>query len=163
MALGSSTFQFAAGAVDDLFSIGGLEAKAAGNRVQAEQYDLARAGALRNEQFTKTSYEIKDFQERRKIYLTLGQQAADVAASGFEAAGSALDLLRDSAAQGALTKAALGQQGLIEEAGYREQAQSYELMAKSARMAADAQEDAADNATWTAAIKGAAAVATLFV
>ena len=60
MALGSSTFQFAAGAVDDLFSIGGLEAKAAGNRVQAEQYDLARAGALRNEQFTKTSYEIME-------------------------------------------------------------------------------------------------------
>jgi hypothetical protein len=54
-----------------------------------------------------------------------------------------VDLLPDSAAQGALTKAVLGQQGLIEEAGYEEQAKSYALMAQASRMSADAEDKAA--------------------
>jgi len=70
--------------------------------------------------------------------------------------------LRDSAAQGALHKAVLSQQGLIEEAGYEEQAHSYNLMAQSARIAADANEDAAEGLGWTAAIKSVAAVASMF-
>jgi len=162
MALGSSTFQAIGGAVQDIFSAQGLRAKAQGNRLEAQQYDMAAGLARQNEQFAKTSTEIKQFQTQRGIYQTLGQQAADVAASGFEATGSALDLLRDSASQGALHKAVLSQQGLIEEAGYEEQAQSYNLMAQSARIAADANEDAAGALGWTAAIKGVAAIASLF-
>jgi hypothetical protein len=48
--------------------------------------------------------------------MTLGGQEADVAGAGFSEGGSALDLLRSSASQGALTHAVLGQQGLITEA-----------------------------------------------
>ena len=70
----------------------------------------------------------------RAIEKTIGGQQAEVAASGFGAAGSALDLLRDSAAQGALHKAVLAQQGLITEAGYEEQAKSYNLQAEAANM-----------------------------
>ncbi len=47
-----------------------------------------------------------------------------MAGAGLGESGSALDILRDSASQGALTKATLGQQGLINEAGYQEQQQS---------------------------------------
>lgn len=161
MALGSSTFTALGGAVSDLFAADAYRTRAAGNRIQSEEYDLAKELSLQNAQFTKTSTEIKEFQAQRGIETTLGQQAADVAASGFEASGSALDLLRDSASQGALHKAVLGQQGLIEETSYKEQAKSYGLMSESALMAAAADEHAATGATWSAAFKAASAVGSL--
>jgi hypothetical protein len=46
--------------------------------------------------------------------------------------------------QGALSKAVLGQQGLITEAGYQEQADSYTLMANTARTTAAGEEDIAN-------------------
>jgi hypothetical protein len=45
------------------------------------------------------------------------RHAAQVAGDGFAASGSALDILRSSAAQGAIAKAVTGYQGLITEAG----------------------------------------------
>jgi len=162
MAVGAGTFSALSGAVGDLFSASALRTKAQGNRIEAQSYDLAADLASRNKQFTEQSTEIKQAQLDRSIFQTIGQQKADVAASGFAASGSALDLLRDSAAQGALTKAVTGQQGLIEEAGYEEQAQSYKLMSSAARLSADAAEKSASGLNITAAIKGVAAVASLF-
>jgi hypothetical protein len=120
-------------------------------------------------------------QQERQNTIQIGGQQAAVAGAGFAASGSALDILADSARQGALAHAALGQQGLITEAGYQEQAQSYTTMATAARTAAAgetqiaaetdqlAQEtkDAAKTSAFGdfagALIKGAATVATLAV
>jgi hypothetical protein len=44
-------------------------------------------------------------------------------------AGSALDILRESASQGALTRAVTGEQGLSQEEGFHQQAASYRNMA----------------------------------
>lgn len=162
MPLGNSTFTAAAGAVSDLFAADALRTKATGNRIEAQEYDLAGGLSRENEQFSKTSTAIKEFQTQRSIESTLGQQAADVAASGFGTSGSSLDLLRDSASQGALTAATLQQQGIIEQHGYEEQAKSYDLMASSARMAADANEHAATGAEITGYMKAASAVFSLF-
>lgn len=162
MALGSNFFTGLGGAAQDLFSSGAYKTKAAGSRIEAQEYDLAAQLALQNEQFAKTSTELKTYQAQRSIYGVLGQQQADVASSGFAASGSALDLMRDSASQGALHKAVIGQQGLIEEAGFREQAQSFQLMASASRMAAEQDEKAAEFAPWSAAFKTASAVASLF-
>jgi hypothetical protein len=71
-------------------------------------------------------------------------------------------VLRDSAAQGALTHAVLGQQGLITEAGYKQQAQSYTTMQQAATQAGNAENEAATGAEITGAIKGVAAVASIF-
>ncbi len=158
---GSATVSGAGGAVSDLFAADALRTKAKGSRIEAEEYELSKRLSLENAQFTETSTAVKQFQLQRGINQTLGQQQADVAASGFESAGSALDLLRDSAAQGALTKAVAQQQGVIEEDAYKQQAQSYALMSEASQMAARADEHAASGATWAAAIKGAAAVASL--
>ena len=76
--------------------------------------------------------------------------------------GSALDIMRDSASQGVLTHAVLGQQGLITEAGYTEQAQSYKTMQDAATQAGNAENNASTFADITGAIKGVAAIATLF-
>lgn len=162
MALGAGTFTAAGGAVSDLFAADAFRTKGKGSRIEAQEYDLASSLALQNRQFAQTSTDIKEAQQQRSLYQGLGRAQSDVAGAGFEASGSALDLLRDSASQGALTKAVVGQQGLIEEAGYEEQSKSYNLMASASRMAAEADDKAATGADITAGIKGAAALASLF-
>jgi hypothetical protein len=162
MAFGSSTFTNLSGAVGDLFAAEGHKIKAEGNRVEAENYDLASQFSLQNVEFTKTSTAIKTSQTERENTKMLGGVSADVAGAGFAASGSALDILHESAAQGALTKSVGEFQGLITEAGYEQQAKSYQNMAKAARMAADAEDTAALGATITGGIKGIASIATLF-
>jgi hypothetical protein len=163
MAFGNSTFSDLSGAVGDLFAAEGHRLKAEGNRVEAENYDLASDLSLKNARYTEQSTAIKQAQLDRENYKVLGGQAADVAGAGFAASGSALDLMRESASQGALTKAVGQQQGLITEEGYQEQAQSYQNMAKAARLAAEAEDNAATGSEITGAIKGVASIATLFV
>jgi hypothetical protein len=160
--LSGSTFSDFGGAVSDLFGASAAKSKAAGLRTEAEQYTLAAGFADQNAQFTKQSTAIKEFQQGRDIMKTIGQQQAAVADSGFAASGSALDLERDSANQGAIAQGVLAQQGLIEEAGYEEQAASYRLMADAANQAANSADKAATGDTIAAVIKGAAGIATLF-
>lgn len=161
MAFGANTFTDAAGAVSDLFAAEGDRAKAAGDRSEAQDYGLASDLAGQNEKFTEESTQIKEAQQARQMTQSLGSTAADVAGAGFSASGSALDIMRDSASQGALTHAVLGQQGLITEAGYTEQQKAYTNMQGAANAAADAQDKAATGAEITGAIKGVAAIATL--
>lgn len=163
MAFGSSTVSDIGGAVSDLFASSGDKAKAQGDFIEAKDYSLASDLATQNEQFAETSTAIKQAQLDRSIYQTIGGQKADVAGAGFAESGSALDLLRSSAQQGALTKAVAGQQGLIQEAGYKEQAESYANMSQAATIAGNAENNAAIGADIGAAFKGAAAIATLFV
>lgn len=183
MALSSSTFADAGGAASELFKgLGDLQSgslkaqaldlKAKGDLAESKQYDLASSLALQNEQFTKTSTEIQEAQSTRNTTLQIGGQRNAIAAGGFTNSGSGLDILADSARQGALAKEVIGQQGGITEAGYQEQSDSYNLMASTARDAA-AQEQEMAQETRDAGVlasvgdfaggllKGAAAVATL--
>lgn len=162
MAFGPNTITSIGGAVNDLFGADAHRAKAAGDVFEQKNYDLAGHLADQNAKFTEVSTGIKLAQTDRELYKTLGGQQADVAGAGFSESGSALDLMRDSAAQGALTHAVAGEQGLITEAGYKEQADSYRNMSQAAQVAIDAENKSADNAWITAGIKGAAAVASLF-
>lgn len=162
MALGAGTITSAGGAVSDLFAADAHRAKAAGLQIEAKDYDLAAGFADQNEKFTETSTSIKQAQIDRDNYKTLGGQQADVAGAGFAASGSALDLMRDSSAQGALTKAVGEQQGLITEKGYKVQSETYTNMGDAARMAADAENNAATGSTISSVIHGAAAIGSLF-
>lgn len=177
MALGSGTFNAIGGAVSDLFAADAYRYKASadrlkaqGQRMEAGLYDEAAGFSRQNIEFTKSATEIKQLQIDRSIQQTLGGQRADVAASGFAQSGTAIDLLRDSASQGALTRAVAGQQGEIEEMGYEQQAKSYDTMASVSRISAQASEEAAladehagRGAQWSAGFKIAGAVASLFL
>lgn len=162
MAFGSGTMNSVGGAVQDLFAADAHRSKAQGLRIEAGNYDRSSEFSLKSAQFTETSTAIKQAQLDRDIYKTLGGQAADVAGAGFAASGSALDILRDSASQGALTKAVGSLQGLITEEGYEVQAKNYTAMSAAARLAADAEDHAATGAEWSAAFKGAAAITSIF-
>lgn len=159
---GLGTVSSIGSAVNDLFAADAHRAKAKGLGLEATNYDRASEFSTQNEKFTEQSTAIKQSQLDRSNYLTIGGQAADVAGAGFAASGSALDIMRDSAGQGALTKAVGAEQGLIAEEGYKVQAESYTNMAAAARVAQNAENNAAKGSEWAAIFHGAAAVASLF-
>lgn len=158
---GASTLGDIGGAVSDLFAAGADSSKSQADRLEGQNYGLAADLATQNANFTEQSTAIKQAQLARQNTLALGQTEADIAGAGFAQSGSALDLLRSSAQQGALTAAVAQQQGLITEAGYKEQAQSFRTMQQEANIAADAEDKAASGATISSVIKGVAAIATL--
>lgn len=129
----------------------GLRIKARGDIAEADNYDLASGLALENLAYTQASTRIQLAQTDRRITQTIGGQRASVAAAGFGAGGTAGDLLRDSASQGALAKAVLANQGVITEAGYKEQAKSYETMSAAARATAASEFGIADKTDLIAA------------
>jgi hypothetical protein len=159
--LSSSTFTDIGGAVSDLFAgLGaqtqaslkaqgldiqaeGTELQAEGNLTEAQNYTLASTLASQNAQYTQMSTAIQQAQQQRSTTIQIGGQRAAAAGAGFAASGSSLDIMADSARQGALYQAVLGQQGLITEAGYQEQAQSYTNMAAAATNAAAVEENIA--------------------
>lgn len=122
----------------------GLDIKAQGDLAEASEYDLASALARGNEAYTAQSTTLKQLQADREVTMTIGSQRASVSGAGLRSSGGALDLLRDSASQGAISKAVLGQQGLITEAGFEEQAKSYDTMAAAGRTTAAGETDIAN-------------------
>ena len=143
VALSAGTFTGIGAGVSDIFAGLGDEAKAQYDITEGQEYGLAAKLALQNEQITKSSTAITEAQQQREINLSMGKTTAEVAGGGFSLSGSALDILRSSASQGAVAKAVTAQQGAITEAGYAEQAQSYELMQQAANAAASAEKTAA--------------------
>jgi hypothetical protein len=124
----SSIFNLASGAVQDLFN-------AKGARLSAEAYRDAANISETSANIERESTGIQVLQQQRELYKTLGKQQAGVAGAGFEESGTAIDLLRDSASQGAIQKAVLETQGAINVDSYEQQARLFTAMA-----------DAADNA-----------------
>lgn len=180
----SQLFGNLGGAVSDLFAgIGAstqADLKAQSDRLQAQgdlaeaaNYDLAASYAGLNAGYTADSTAIKQQQQDRETMMAIGGQKAAIAGSGLAASGSALDVLRDSAAQGQLAKSVLGAQGQITEASYQEQQQSYENMSAAAKSTAAGLQNIANETEqagqsqgigdfFSGAIKGVAALATLF-
>ncbi len=129
--------------VSDVFAGEGDLLKAKGAAFEQQAYVEAAGLAQQNEQFAALSTAIRQSQADRQLYQALGTTRADIAGAGLAQSGSALDILRESAQQGAMTKAVLGEQGLITEAGYAEQAKSYNDMAAAAGVAIQADKLAA--------------------
>jgi hypothetical protein len=157
----AGAFSSFGGAASDLFAAQGDKAKAQYDFAEGKNYGLAADLAGQNAKFTETSTAIKQAQQQRELMLNLGGERADVAGAGFAESGSSLDILRDSAAQGALTHAVMGQQGLINEAGYKEQEQSYKTMQQAAMDAGNAENQASTFADITSSIKGIAGIASI--
>lgn len=170
LTFGSATFNDFAGAASDLFSSSlnqqAAEIKAQGLLAEAQGYTMGANLALLNKQYTATETAVKTAQNDREIYQTISQQQAGVAGGGLAASGSALDLLRSSASQGALSQAIIGEQGLITEAGYQEQHDSYTAMASTLTQQAAEEEQLGKQqglfGEITGGIKAIAGVATLF-
>jgi hypothetical protein len=150
-----------AGAAQDIFAGFGDQARAAGDIAEQQSYLLAAKCADIEARYTKESTAIQSFQQQREVTKSLGSTVAGVAGAGFAASGSSMDILRESASQGALANAVLKQQGLIQEAGYKEQAASYLNMAAAEGQAASAEKMAATGSDITAGLRIATGIAML--
>lgn len=133
---GPSNVMAAGAGVSDIFSGFGDLDKAKADELEQQQYSEAAAYAGQEEQVAKESTAIKVAGESRDLLLGQGRTTAAVAGAGLAQSGSALDILSSNARQGALQQAVTGQQGLITEAGFAEQQQSYLTMATVAGNAA---------------------------
>lgn len=161
MALSPTTLIDLGGAVSDLFAYEGNQYKKEGLELEEQNYEAASQLALQNEQFVKTSTNIKQQQSDRELYQSLGKTTVNVAGAGLDLSGSSLDILRESAQQGAATRAVIGQQGLIQEAGYAEEATSYENMAKAAQVSEQALSTSSMGDILAGGLKLAGALTTL--
>jgi len=115
-------------AVSDIFA-------SQGNKAEANAYGTAAGLATQNAQIEQQATAIQEMQTQRGIYQTIGAQQAEVGGAGFAASGTAKNLLASSASQGALAKATVAAQGLIQEQGYKAQAASYQGMQQAAEAA----------------------------
>jgi len=131
------------GAQSTRLSAEGLRIKAQGDLAEASNYDIAGTLAQQNEAYTEQSTRVQQMQLDRQVTQAIGGQQASVAGAGFASSGSAQDLMRDSASQGALAHGVLGQQGAITEAGFEEQATSFQTMAAAGRATAAGETDIA--------------------
>ncbi|HEY1982963.1 MAG TPA: hypothetical protein VGH13_23025 [Xanthobacteraceae bacterium] len=159
--IGPSTFSDLGAGVSDIFAGLADADKAKGAQFEEQNYQQAAQLALQNEEFTANSTAIKQAQSDRQLSMSLGATKAAVAGAGLAESGSALDVLRESAQEGATTHAVLGQQGLITEAGYAEQANSDENLAAAAQQTISADKTAETGAFIGAGMQAAAAIATL--
>jgi hypothetical protein len=123
--------QLIGGAVSDLFAGFGDIYKNQGLQAEQQQYEMAAQLAEQEAHYTKVSGAIQESQSNRDLYLSMGRTQGEVAGAGFAASGSALDILRSSAQQGALKSAAIGQQTNIQVQSLEEQAASYTSMANA--------------------------------
>ncbi len=135
------------GAVSDLFA-------GQGDLAEATNYDLASQYATTEAQFTKSATNISREQANRQLTQAIGSEKAGYAGGGLTLGGSAGDVLRSSAQQGALTKATINYQASETALGFTEQAQSYSNLADAAR-------SAASGANIGAVLQGLGAVANI--
>jgi hypothetical protein len=104
MSSGSSMLSGLASGIGSLYSAAASGATAATYKQMAQLSQLKTAIAER--------------QLNRQIYSVLGGERAAAAANGMKQSGSAEDILRSSAQEGALSKGIVTAQGQIEYAGY---------------------------------------------
>lgn len=115
--------------IGDLFS-------ASGDKKAAKGYYAAAGYAQKNAGIVEQSTAIQEVQASREIYRTMSGQQADIGGAGLANSGSALDIVRASAEQGALTKQLINYQGQITENGYLAEAASFIAQGKALKSAA---------------------------
>lgn len=109
-----------------------------GAAIEGQSYGTAASLAALNAKYTTASTAVQSAQADRALFMTLGTGKAIAAAAGGTEGGSAGDILRANAAQGALSKAVLQEQGAITTAGYQQQQSAYELMQQASGVAQQA-------------------------
>src|SRR5579859_4165463 len=106
MAFGVGTINDFAGAASDIF--GGImnseadKLKAQGLRAEAANYGLASVLAGENEQYTVESTAVQQAALQRNYEKAEGTTEAQIAGAGFTKGGSAGDIIRSNAQQGAI-------------------------------------------------------------
>lgn len=150
------------GAVSDIFGAMGAGDLAKGYKAQATGYRGAAEISGINRGLAAQANAIQAVKTDREVYRALGGQVSDVAASGFSQ-GSATDLIRDSAQQGALAKQIINRQGAIEQNAYMQEQQSYLQQAASADASAAAAKKQKKGGIFGGILKAVGVIAPLVI
>lgn len=126
MALDFNALGYFGNAAGDLFG-------AAGEGIAAKGYTEAAGRERLAAKITAGATVIQRAAAYRQVERTLGGQRADIASAGFSFSGSAIDLMADSARQGAISDALIENQGQIEVQGHESSAAMYENQAAQAK------------------------------
>ena len=120
-----------------------------GDTLEGAAYGSAASLATLNAEYTKASTNIQLAQQQRQQSMVIGKQKSEFAGAGLQQSGSAIDIMANSASQGALSRDVTQTQGLITAAGYNEQATSYTAMQGAANLASEEQTLAAEGEGYT--------------
>jgi len=118
------------GAATDL--IGGIGGYM-GAQAEAKGYTQAAQTYAQAARLTQASTHIKEAMVSRQIYQTMGGMRAEAGGSGLKQSGNILDLIRDSAHQGAIAKAVVDIQGEIDYTSLMAQSASETAKATAAK------------------------------
>lgn len=114
------------------------DALAGGYHAQGQAFDTATAIADKDARLSGLSTAIQKVQTQRQIYQTIGGARADIGAAGFGEHGSAIDVLKSSAAQGELQMQITGTKGQLEQDTFVQQSTAYAAQAKGSYAAEEA-------------------------
>jgi hypothetical protein len=136
----ANQFSYAGNAASDLFSgfatYEGDETKAEGLETEATNDTAAAALATQDAEVASENLGVQEYQEERALSKAQGTTESEYAAGGFQTSGTAVDVLRSNAQEGAMQEAVTNIQGQSTIEGYQEQATAYENLASYASSAA---------------------------
>lgn len=123
-----------------------------GYTTEGNAYQTASDIAQQNAAVAGVSGQVQELQEARATRTTIGEQKAQVAASGFGASGSNLDILRASLQQGYLTQQLTRTQTTLNQGGYLEESAAAQAEKAATSVTAGAAAAAATSYTSAAAL-----------
>ena len=123
------------GAAVDIFGAASAGIQAYGSFQAQSAYKESAATDIEQAGLALQRSQIQEAQIGRQLALTQGGAAAAITSNGFNLSGSGLDILRANAQQGALAQATTGEQGLIQQQQYLQQASAAKAAANQAGIA----------------------------
>lgn len=160
----SSLLGFQADAAQETANATAAGLTATGDLGEGAAYGSAYQIAQQNAVLAGVSGDISELQQQRSVAQSIGTQQADVAASGFRSAGSAISLLKSSLQQGYIGKQLIETQTGITQGGFLEAgaaSQAEQAAATTAAQSADVLGAAETTAATTSTVNAANETAAL--
>jgi hypothetical protein len=122
-------------ATSDLFGAAASGIQAYGSFQAEGAYKESAATDIEEAGIALQKSRIQEAQIGRELSMQQGQATSTITSNGFELGGSGLDILRMNASQGALAQATTGEEGLIQQQQYLQQASAAKAAANQAGIA----------------------------
>jgi hypothetical protein len=122
-------------ATADIFGTAGSAIQAYGSFQAQGAYKESAATDIEEAGLALQKSKIQEAQIGRELSMQQGQATSTITSNGFELGGSGLDILRMNASQGALAQATTGEEGLIQQQAYMQQASAAKAAANQAGIA----------------------------
>jgi hypothetical protein len=149
------------GAVTDIGQYIGANYTIAGEEAAAKGFQTAAQIALENSQEAEAAGKLQQIQTQRQVYMTAGAGVASAAGNGLKIEGSAMNIMKSTAAQGAVAGQLIGTQTQINVNGYMQQMAADTAEMQQAQDAANAAKSSKTFDLIGAGIQGVTAISEI--